>query len=404
MNCVRSSPLLNFTLVAGILFLGSAGAAGAAAIERTTLFVSGEGGYSTYRIPALVTTPQGTVLAAAEARRDGGGDWGHIDLIYRKSADGGHTWEPARLLVTQSDLPPDLRANQAVAKDKDRTTGFTIGNATWVTDKTSGRTLLLFCVEYMRCFLMESNDGGATFSKPREITPAFAAFRSRDGYAWRVLATGPGHGAQLASGRLVVPVWLSTAEGGNAHRPSVCGTIYSDDGGRTWHAGTIAAGRNDDVVNPSETAVVEVAPGKVMLSIRNESPRNRRAFVWGNDGATGWSEPAFDEALWEPVCMASILRMPDGALVFSNPASLDPLPNRPNAVNRQRHKLGIRVSRDQGRSWSEPLPLETGPSAYSDLALAANGDLLCFYEHGQRGPYEAMTVVRIPASQLPSSK
>jgi sialidase-1 len=401
----RSFPSLRSLppVLLGLALAAAFASRGEGAIERTTLFKAGEGGYSTYRIPALVTTPQRTVLAAAEARRDSGSDWGHIDLIYRRSTDGGRTWEPAQLLVAQADLPGDLRANQAVPKGKDRTSGFTIGNATWVTDAARGRTLFVFCVEYMRCFIMESTDGGATFSKPREITAAFEAFRTRDDYAWRVLATGPGHGAQLSSGRLVVPVWLSTADGSNAHRPSVCGTIYSDDGGKTWQAGSIAAGRNDNVPNPSETAVVEVAPGKVMLSIRNESPRNRRAFVWGSDGATGWSKPEFDEALWEPVCMASILRLPDGALAFSNPASLDPLPNRPNAVNRQRHKLGIRVSRDQGRTWSQPLPLQPGPSAYSDIALAANGDLLCFYEHGDRGPYEAMTVARIPASMLSSS-
>ncbi len=401
MNRSLLSYFLNYALA--IALSAAAGANATDAIERTTLFTAGEGGYSTYRIPAIVTTPQNSVLVAAEARRDGGSDWGHIDLIYRRSTDSGRTWEPARLLVAQADLPSDLRSNQAVTKGKDRTSGFTIGNATWVTDRSSGRTLFFFCVEYMRCFIMESSDGGATFSKPREITSAFAAFRTRDNYAWRVLATGPGHGAQLASGRLVVPVWISTADGGNAHRPSVCGTIYSDDGGKTWHAGTIAAGRNDDVLNPSETAIVEVTPGKVMLSIRNESPRNRRAFVWGSDGATGWSKPEFDEALWEPVCMASILRLPDGAIAFSNPASLDPIPNRPDAVGRQRHKLGIRVSRDQGRHWSEPLRLESGPSAYSDLAVAPDGTLLCFYEHGKSGPYEAMTVARIPTSLLPRS-
>lgn len=387
-----------FAAVAAIVAI--APVRGVEAIERTTLFTAGVGGYSTYRIPAIVTTPQQSLLVAAEARRDSRSDWGHIDLISRRSTDGGRTWEPARLLVAQSDLPSDLRANPAVTKGKDRTSGFTIGNGTWITDRTSGKTLFLFCVEYMRCFVIESNDGGVTFSQPREITQAFEPFRTREGYAWRVLATGPGHGAQLASGRLVVPVWLSTADGSNAHRPSVCGTIYSDDGGKTWQAGTFAAGRDDEVTNPSETAVVEVEPGKVMLSIRNESPRNRRAFVWGGDGATGWSKPEFDEVLWEPVCMASIIRMPDGALAFSNPASLDPTPGRPSAVSRQRHKLGLRVSRDQGRSWSAPLSLEVGPSAYSDLAIAPDGSLLCFYEQGRETAYETMTIARVPVALL----
>ncbi len=395
---------LSSTVLRASAALLYATAAHASSIERITLFSAGDNGYSAYRIPAIAVTPQGTVLVAAEGRRDGRGDWGHIDLFYRRSMDSGKTWEPARLLVSQANLPAGFRANPAMAKDQDRDSGFTISNATWIADRDSGRTLFMFCVEYMRCFIVESDDGGLTFSKPREITGAFDGFRARDNYNWRVIATGPGHGEQLASGRLVVPVWISTADGRNPHHPSVCGTIYSDDGGRTWHAGDIAAGRNDGVVDPSETVVVEVAPGKVMLNIRNESPGNRRAQVWGADGATGWSEPEFQQDLWEPVCMASIVRLRDGSLAFSNPATLDPVPSRPHAVGRQRQNLGIRVSHDQGRSWSTPLVLEAGPSAYSDLALAPDGTLLCFYEHGTNGPYEAMSVARVPSPLLPSAR
>ena len=98
----------------------------------------------------------------------------------------------------------------------------------------AGVVHLLTCVEYCRCFYQRSDDDGATFSKPVEITKAFEGFRPS--YSWQVLATGPGHGVQLKSGRLVVPVWLSTGTIGNGHRPSVCATIYSDDDGATWKA------------------------------------------------------------------------------------------------------------------------------------------------------------------------
>lgn len=402
MNSFLVSHFFNYTLIASLTLATSfAASAAEPTIERTALFSTGDNGYNTYRIPAIVTTPQKTVLVAAEGRRDGRGDWGHIDLFYRRSTDSGRTWESARVLVSQNDLPAGIQANPATTKSQERPAGFTISNATWITDRASGRTLLLFCVEYMRCFVVESNDGGLSFSKPREITGAFEGFRTRDGYAWRVIATGPGHGEQLASGRLIVPVWISTADGRNAHHPSVCGTIYSDDGGRTWQAGEIAAGRDDGVVDPSETVVVEVAPGKVMLNIRNEARLNRRAFVWGADGATGWTKPEFHPTLWEPVCMASITRLPGGVLAFSNPATLDPIPSRPNAVGRQRQNLGVRISHDGGKSWSAPLVLEAGPSAYSDLTVAPDGTLLCFYEHGKNSPYEAMSVARIPAAHLP---
>src|SRR5690606_15804186 len=140
--------------------------------------------------------------------------------------------------VGQDDLPADLAPNSVKYADT-KPTGFTINNNTWIADHRQGKTLLLFCAEYSRAFVIESSDGGDAFSQPREITTAFDTFRTRDGYDWRVIAIGPGHGIQNHTGRLVVPVWLSTGDGGNPHRPSVCATIISDDGGASWQAGEI---------------------------------------------------------------------------------------------------------------------------------------------------------------------
>lgn len=373
------------------------------AVEKTALFTAGDGGYAAYRIPAIVVTPQQTVLVAVEARKINRSDWGIIDLCYRRSADSGRTWEPARRLVGPDDLPADIKPNPA-RKPASRVDGLTINNPAWIADSRSGRTFLLFCVEYMRSFIMESSDGGATFSAPREITATFETFRQRDGYDWRVIATGPGHGVQLASGRLVMSVWLSTADGDNPHSPSVSATITSDDGGRTWQAGEIVAGRGDGVPSPNESIVAEAAPGRVMINMRSPSPRNRRVIAWSGDGSSGWSPPEFVEALWEPVCMASLIRLPDGTLLFSNPATLEPIPERPKAASRQRLNLGLRTSPDQGKTWSGPLVLESGPSAYSDLAVAPDGDILCFYEHGLKSPYESMSVARVPADALPKAQ
>lgn len=398
------TPILRPGLI-GALLLGFVASGGFAEdkIEKLPLFAAGDAGYAAYRIPALVVTPQGTVLAAAEARKLNRSDWGIIDLFCRRSLDHGRTWEPARRLVGPDDLPAGIVPNPARKPDS-RVDGLTINNPTWIADPGSGRTFLLFCVEYMRSFIVESDDAGLTFSRPREITAAFETFRTRDGYDWRVIATGPGHGVRLTSGRLVVPVWLSTADGDNPHSPSVNATIYSDDAGRTWQAGEIVAGRGGDVPNPNESVVAEAAPDRVVINMRSPSPRNRRAIAWSKDGASGWSRPEYVEDLWEPVCMASLVRLPDGNLLFSNPASLEPQPQRPNAPGRQRRNLGLRTSADQGKSWSEPLVIEAGPSAYSDLAVASDGTVLCLYEHGEKGPYEKISVTRIPAAALPAPR
>lgn len=394
-------------MILPLLLAGLAAAAPAVAPAPLDLVAAGGEGYALHRIPALVVTPQGPVLAAWEARKLGRGDWDHVDLLYRRSTDGGRTWEPARLLAGQGDLPADLERNSAaVAAGLGRDGVFTINNPTWIADAASGETHLLYCAEYARAFIRTSRDGGATFSSPREITRAFETFRSRDQYGWRVLAIGPGHGVRLASGRLVAAVWLSTGEGGHAHRPSVCATIFSDDRGVTWQAGDVVLRHSEQWPNPSETAVVESEPGRVLLSIRTESTANRRAFAWSRDGATGWTAPAAQASLPEPVCMAALARLEPAAgktavLLFSNPASLERNPRASaQSASRVRQNLTLRASRDGGATWPHALVVTPGPSAYSDLAVLPDGTILCFYERGEKGPYESLALARIPASDL----
>src|SRR5262249_8228487 len=155
-----------------------------------------------------------------------------------------------------------------------------------------GSVVFVFCVEYGRAFVSRSQDDGVIWSAPVEITSTFETLRDR--YPWKVIATGPDHGIQLTTGRLLVPVWLSTGTGGNAHRPSVVATIFSDDHGQTWHAGDIAVPNTDEWINPNETTAVELADGRVMLNTRNESKAHRRLITLSRDGATGWTEPRYD--------------------------------------------------------------------------------------------------------------
>jgi sialidase-1 len=312
------------------------------------------------------------------------------------------------VLVGQGDLPADAAHNPAAVERKLTVPGaFTITNPSWISDPSTGKTHLLYCVEYSRAFIITSADGGATFTAPRELTTAFGAFRTRDAYPWRVLAIGPGHGVRLSSGRLVAPVWISLGEGANAHYPSHSATIYSDDRGLTWQAGDIIARHPEPLNKPSETAIVEAAPGRVLVSIRHETAGHRRALAWSADGATGWSRPEFNPDLLEPVCMAALSRIESGqtgapaVLLFANPASLAPIPNAPtDRPHRVRQNLTVRASLDGGRTWPLARVVEPGPSAYSDLAVTADGQILCFYERGDKGPYEHLTLARFPKEWL----
>ena len=228
---------------------------------------------------------------------------------------------------------------------------------------------------------MRSTDDGVTWSKPVDITATFEPFRRY--YDWKVIATGPGHGIQLASGRLVVPVWIAFGKTGD-HAPSASATIYSDNHGRTWSASELAVPREGEFGNPNETMITELSDGRVMLLNRNVSKPNRKLITTSADGATGWTKPIFHDQLWEPICMASIVTHPSqpGTLLFSCPHTLarDAAGNEIPAKNGKRENLTIQLSRDDGRTWPVSRTLDPGKGAYSDLAVLPNGDVLCLYE------------------------
>src|SRR5262245_14118991 len=237
---------------------------------------------------------------------------------------------------------------------------------------------------------MRSDDDGQTFSSTVAINEAFDKFRPE--YDWKVLATGPAHGIQLKSGRLVVPVWLSLGTGGHAHRPSVTSVIYSDDHGQTWQRGEIAAPDTPEWVIPNETVVAELADGRVMLNIRSESKNNRRLVTTSRDGATGWSKSFFDDCLLEPICMASLVRVSTATsggknrLLFANPHNLSRADGKEEAgKSRDRKNLTLKLSYDEGQTWPVSKALEPGYSAYSDLAVLPDGTICCYYERGNAG-------------------
>lgn len=344
--------------------------------ERSEVFPPGLNRIARYRIPGIVVTAKGTALAYCEARKNNSKDWGEIEIHLRRSIDGGKTWLPSQHIAHH--------AARIEGNPRKKTGGEheqTVNNPVAIVDRETGAIEFLYCVNYARCFSMRSTDDGATWSTPQEITAAFEPFRKT--YDWKCIATGPGHGIQLKVGRLVVPVWLAYGGIGD-HGPSACGTIFSDDHGKTWKAGDIAIPNAGEFGDPNESILAPLSDGRVILISRNESKPNRKLVTISADGATGWSKAEFHPALWEPRCMASLLAHPSGALLFSNPHTL-PLDKTgkevPNGKGK-RENLSIKLSRDDGKTWPVNKTLESGPSAYSDLAALPDGTVLCFFERG----------------------
>jgi sialidase-1 len=341
------------------------------------LFEAGRENYRTYRIPAIAVAPKGAILAAAAGRYNGHGDWSNTDLMLRRSTDGGETWDEQQILV-----------NDGVN---------TVDNPCFIVDAKRGEVHLMYQIGYARAYVKTSRDDGVTWSPPQEVTAAFDEFRTRDGYSWQVIAMGPGHGLTLRSGRLVVPVWLATDK---KHRPSISTTVYSDDQGQSWHAGDVIVETTEETPNPSETELVELSDGSVLANVRNESTRHRRLFSISADGATGWSEPEFQEALYEPICMGGNATLTDAdgattALLYSAPNSGPGTGPTGKEGSRERRNLTVRLSDDDGKTWPISRVLDAGPSGYSDLAVGPDGTIYLLYEAKSlepKGPFIPATL------------
>lgn len=345
-------------------------------LEKVDVFPAGMNGVSLYRIPGIVVTTKGTVLAYCEARKDSRSDWGEIEVHLRRSTDGGKTWDSPKHIAH---LAERFEGNPRKPSGGEHEQ--TVNNPVAIVDRITGHIEFLYCVNYARCFSMRSEDDGLTWSAPNEITAAFEPFRSK--YPWKVIATGPGHGIQLKNGRLVVPIWLAYGKTGD-HAPSAAATIYSDDHGKTWKAGDIAVPDEGEFGDPNETMITELSDDRVMLVTRSVSKPNRKLITTSPDGATGWSKPEFHQQLWEPICMASVVshRSKSGTLIFSNPHSLglDKAGKEIPSGRGKRQNLSVKLSRDDGQSWPISKTLEAGPSAYSDLAVLPDGTVLCLFE------------------------
>jgi sialidase-1 len=355
-------------------------------IEKQDLFTAGEDpSYNIYHIPGIVVTAKGSVLAWCEARKRPAGvsDWDDIRILLRRSTDDGKTWSAPKSIANVEG--PKQKNPFALKMKNVDPNDVTYNNPVLIADK-DGSVHMLFCLEYERVFYQRSDDDGVSWSQPSEITATFEAFKKD--YDWKVLATGPNHSIQIKTGRIIVPVWLSTGTGGNAHRPSVTATIYSDDQGKTWKAGDIAVPCTEEWINPNETVAIELNDGSVMLNVRSESKAHRRLVTTSKDGASGWSSPKFDDALLEPICMGGIVRYNLGGqslILFSNPHNLDKEKGKAEpGKSRDRKNVSVKISRDEGQTWPVNKLVESGPSMYSDIAVTQSGTILCFYGRGTK--------------------
>ncbi len=348
-------------------------------LRTQTLYKGGDGGYFCYRIPTLVRTPAGTVLAIAEGRVDSCHDDGDIDLVLRRSTDDGATWSGISVVSSGN--------------------GRTHGNPAPVVDAATGRVVLLSTHNPPQCrtgcqrdpHVQWSEDDGRTWTPPQPLPD----LRRPEWDVW--YGTGPMHGIQLRhgrhAGRLVVGANWQSAR--SEPRQFGIHLVYSDDGGLTWSIGAVTTTPG---VRDGEVTVVELRDGSVYALARagrdGDPAAGTRAFALSEDqGESFTGEIEFLPELAMPDVQGALLRghEPDGAILFSHPSHRE-----------VRRGLAIASSRDELRD-IERAPvavIHAGPAAYSDLVALAGNRYAVAYEAGETSAYEEIRLTEFTEADL----
>jgi sialidase-1 len=348
-------------------------AGGNAISTRVDLFRQGDEGINTYRIPALIETRRETLLAVADARHDSARDLpARISLVLRISHDRGNTWSPTRTLrqvaeggIGDASLLLDRRTGRVWCFHNYGPTG--IGFLTAQPGARTGPTTLQFHAIF-------SDDEGATWSDPSDFTPLIKE------PSWQGMFATSGTHIQTSSGRYLVPMVVRDGQGIISAR-----NAYSDDAGKTWSMGAaIEPGTN-------ESKCVELPGGIILQNIRNGPTR---AIALSNDGGVTFGVVTHDTALIDPSCNAGITRYrrkQRDLLLFTNAAST------------KRENLTLKVSANQGKTWTASRILHSGPAAYSTVIALRDGSVAVMYECGETSPYTRIRFARFPLQSAGSA-
>ncbi|GHJ32303.1 neuramidase [Streptomyces hygroscopicus subsp. sporocinereus] len=347
--------------------------------EQQVLFEQAqEQGYACFRIPAVVRATDGTLLAFAEGRVDNCGDAGDIDLVLKRSTDGGRTWGPLQV-INQGD--GDTHGNPAPIVDA--RTGRILLASTYNTGRDDSQSCDVPCDRTPH--LQYSDDNGATWSAPRDLSDSLLPPRWNSWYA-----TGPVHGIQLQRGphrgRLLFTLNTESYSGGRI-TDNHAALAYSDDSGASWHIGAVdtfpLAEDGTFRQKPSEMTLVERADGSVYVGGREQDGTDlgHRDYAISRDGGESFTAPFRTlPDLPTPQVQGSILRLPGaardgrGRLLFSAPADPD-----------RRRTMMIRSSWDEARTWDgveSGKVVTTDWSGYSDMVAISRDTVGLLYEGG----------------------
>ena len=352
-------------------------------IAQTPVFVSGSDGYKSFRIPAIVRSPNGELLAFAEGRVGGSGDFGDIDIVLKRSRDNGKTWSAIEVVTDYDKLQAGNPAPVVDLTDPEFPKGklflfYNTGN-NHEGEVRKGNGL-------REVWFKTSVDSGISWSAPLNITPQVhkpkqpginPAYNFPED--WRSYAITPGHAMQFTGGKFKGRIYIPANHTAGPPKPHFTDYqahgFYTDDHGKTFKLS-----ENISFEGSNESTAAEISGGRLMFNSRNQKGDVKaRIVATSSDGGAHWDSTYFDHNLPDPVCEGSILTIGKyknkNVLAFSNAADTV-----------QRDNLTLRISFDDGKTWEKQYLIDKGPddkkdfTAYSDLVQTAKNAVGVLYE------------------------
>ena len=328
---------------------------------RTVVFKGGDFGSKFYRIPAIVTAKDGSLVAVADRRLTSNADLPNpIDVVARRSTDGGKTWSDY-IMVAEHDSIGGC------------------GDAALVVDQNSGDILAIYSHGNglwqnapAQITVNRSTDNGKTWGDTLNINPQILTTDPNGPQPLKLTAAfaTSGHALQLRDGRIMFALVTRVA----GEDPFKVYAVYSDDGGRTWQVS-----KTPGTFDGDESKIVELADGTLIMSIRNRYRENKynnhRLFSYSKDRGETWSEPVEIVDLIDPACNGEIISYGDGNIILHS------LPDSPN----KRDNVSIYVSKDGGKTFPTKHLVYEGPGAYSAMTVMPNGNIGILTEESHEG-------------------
>jgi sialidase-1 len=351
--------LVRGVTLSGFAFLFAFGAFGilsafwhpqwAEGLEPVPIFTPGEEPGRGYRIPAMIALPGDIVLAFSESRINAMSDLLDIDIVMKRSLDGGETWSPIQIV-----------------KDIGR---HTVHSPCPTYDQETQTVWLPYCIDYETLFITHSTDAGSTWSKARNLSRELGLSEG----TW--CHNGPGNGIQTSKGRLVIPTSLGDAR-----------VIYSDDHGTTWKLG-------EPIGKGGEPQIFERADGTLYATLRS-TRGGYRIQACSSDEGESWQPWSYNDNLSAAGTQASILRFTSeeskdrNRVLFSNPGAS------------YRGEFTIRLSYDEGATWPVSKLVYQGAAGYSSLAVLSDYSILALFETGKYDLRESITLIKVDLNWL----